>query len=134
MLDVPHRQPTDNPIVGKATRIVIIVDGKQVKEWGGSFRCLYCDLEVSDQPDISVCPKCDAGSVKCAVCAQDLSGLDAGYHYGRNHPGYDASAKNPIPVTCSHCQTDSFVEPGLPADATLFCVQCGKPISRSEEE
>lgn len=136
LLRVPQRQPTDNPIVGKATEVEILVEGKRIKKWGGSARCLYCDYEVSSRPDIAVCPGCGAGSVKCAVCTQELSGLDVDYHYSSNHPGYDASAKiNLIQVTCSHCGTDQFVEPGHPPDA-LHCIQCGRSIAlpQSEEE
>ena len=114
MLGVPQRQPTDNPIVGKMTEVEIMVEGKRVKKWGGSVRCLYCDYEVSGKPDISVCPNCGAGSWQACL----------GQH----------RKEDPIPVTCSHCGEDSFVEPSLRADATLFCVQCGKRISRSEEE
>lgn len=43
-------------------------------------------------------------------------------------------AKNPVPVTCSHCGEDQFVEPGHHPDATLHCVSCGRPVSQSEEE
>ncbi len=104
-LGVPYRQPTDNPIVGKATEISILVEGKQVKKWGGSARCLYCDYEVSMEPDIPVCPKCGAGS-----------------------------AKDPIPVTCPHCGSDGFMEPGHPSDALLHCVQCGRSFFPLDEE